>query len=165
MSLSDGGPLVGDRRDTLLPEGFSGLRVVTNSLHCAITLWLPIASGEPAALCVAPADAVQLLCRALRLAPRCYRQFELRRRAGDRNERGGLLAVYGCVKYIDSVTGRRVSQHDLDNADFDSLTDLASAMQQLAAADHLIVQLSQHINSIVVRRVAISSLLAVQELQ
>ncbi len=150
LSLSDGGPLVGDGTQTLLPPGFSALRVVTDSLHCVLNVWLP--SGEPAALCVPPADAVQLLCRALRLAPHCYRHFELLRKAGHHHEHGALLEMCGCVTYIDSLTGRRISRHDLDDADFDSVADLAGAMQHFAAAEHLIVQLSPDMHSIIVHR-------------
>jgi len=94
---------------------------------------------------------VHLLCQALRLAPSCYRQFELLPEAGHPLEHGGLIEISGCVKFIDSESGDQTRRHGLHDAVFGSVTDLASAMQQYAADEHLSMQLSPDMDSIVVR--------------
>ena len=142
---ADGAVLVRRGSGTLLPRGFSALRVTTNGLHCVVGV---MSHGEVAAAPWIPplADAVQMLCRALRLAPRWYRHFELMPKAD------GLLAASGYVVMIDPLTEQRITRHDFDDADFDSVTDLAGAMQHFAAAEHLTVQLSPDMHSIIVHR-------------
>ena len=150
LCSADGGLQVREDSGTLLPLGFPVLRVKSNRLHCVERLWAP--GGKPAPPWVPPANAVQLLCRALRLVPRSYHRFELLPDAGDPHELNGPLKVSGSVRFVHPDTGRKVARHDLDDAVFDSVTDLANATQHFAAAEHLTVQLSPDMGSIVVCR-------------
>ena len=57
---------------TSLPLGFAALRMETFALRCVA---MEAVDSEARRRCTK--DPVQLLCRALRMAPTCYRQFEL----------------------------------------------------------------------------------------
>jgi len=60
---------------TQLPLGFTTLHIQTKRLQCWAKIRL-LASGRAAAeRCID--NPVHLLCRALRMAPPCYQQFEL----------------------------------------------------------------------------------------
>lgn len=54
---------------TTLTRGFATLRMQTNGLHCS--------AEERARSKRYTTDPVQLLCRALRMTPACYRRFEV----------------------------------------------------------------------------------------
>ncbi len=60
---------------TALPQGFTALRLETICLTCYTGKRLAHVGSEAQRSCTS--NAVHLLCRALRLAPACYRQFSI----------------------------------------------------------------------------------------
>ena len=115
----------------------------TNRLSCHATEQQPQARAGPEAA-RRSIDPVQLLCSALRLAPACYRRFELA--FGCDNE---PLHVFGCL----ILTCWNATMSWTATATFESIAELAAAMQRSASAEGLSMQLSPDEQSIVVRRV------------
>ena len=133
-------------RGTSLPAGFASLRAEVNTLQCSADVRLPGAGPVAQTLC--GESALQLLCRALRLAPACYRRFELAaaQPAADNKQ----LRVLGDMTL---TRGHGSADHrSLADAAFDSVAALGAAMAESAADEGLSVQLSPDEQSIVVRR-------------
>ncbi len=82
-------------------------------------------------------DTVHLLCRALRLAPACYRRFELAA-----NKPHAQVGVMGTLWATDDNESGSDTGVDIVGTEFDC-ADLATAMGQFAAVESLSVQLSQ----------------------
>ena len=149
MSRVDGGVVAWDGGTTELPQGFSTLRLEATRLICGVTKQLAQVGSEPQRFCTG--DAAHLLCRALRLAPTCYRHFSLAARPLDGSPT--QLKVMGISWNIageepDSDTDIHVLE------DFGSVAGLAAAMGQFAAVEGLSVQLSPDASCILVRRAA-----------
>ena len=130
-------------RGTSLPVGFAALRLETNWLHCYAEEMMPYTEAEAEAF--GSRDPVQLLCRALRLAPACYRRFELTARHPDAplEIASAVLCIYG--------SDQRKSDGG-KAAKFGSVAELAVSMRQHAAAEGLTVQYLPDDRSIVVCR-------------
>ena len=129
---------------TLLPLGFTTLRIQAKRLQCWARIRLPAAGRAAAERCID--DPVHLLCRALRMAPPCYRQFEL---VAGQDNLPPRIAGGGWVYIGDDKT-----MHGEDVAQFDSMTQCAAAMRRFAAAEGLSVHVPPDERSIIVRRVA-----------
>ena len=139
-------------RGTKLAWGFAALRMHFETLHCAAEEWSPQASRPDAGNRCAT-DPVQLLCRALRLAPECYRRFELtaaRPDAALRVEANVVLSwnENACWDEDDKVYSR-------GEASFDSVAQLAAAMQRCAAEEGIEVALTSDDGTIIVRRAGV----------
>ena len=132
---------------TRLPLGFAALRMEAHRLHC----WAEEESSEASAAhgrrCLE--NPVHLLCRALRMAPLCYRRFELAAACDKIHIAGaGML-----------ITGNRPAQHHHGpDATFDSITGLAAAMLRYAFAEGLCLEVSSDERTIIVRRVGANCL-------
>jgi len=87
---------------------------------------------------------VQLLCRAMQLAPGCYERFELA--ASSTNER----MVISCGEF--GPDGDEPYGDGCTVASFDTILELAAAMRGHAAAEHLRVEVSPDERIIVVSR-------------
>ncbi len=128
-------------RGTQLPLGFSALRMEMYRLHC----WAEVRSSHAGRAygrrCLT--NPVHLLCRALRMAPSCYRRFELA--AG--YEKIHIIGA-GCLH----VLGRQHTTHGSKDV-FDSITSLAAAMLRYASAENLSVALSPDESAILVHRI------------
>ncbi len=123
---------------TNLPPDFAALRVETNDLRVVAQVWLPDAQPDGwEADRVCSESAVQLLCRALRLAPLCHRCFEL---AVDDPDR--YLMIHIKLELICGDEIRLSSQPEIDSAQFDDAAGLGAAMQQYAAAEELRVEVT-----------------------
>ena len=131
-------------RETNLPLGFAVLRLQANSLWCyaSVPFVAPSSRGHHSD------DAVQMLCRALRMAPACYRHIELV--AADEEQRldlvGGHHVWFEDQAYLDSIEAE---------ANFDSIAELAAAMRHIALAGvpELSVLLSSDERTIIVHRI------------
>ena len=143
-SITAGGGLVAwEGCTTALPQGFTALHLETSGLSCIVAKRLAYLVSEAQSTCTI--DAVHLLCRALRLAPACYRRFSLSAHPleGPRTQlkvMGTLLAEPG------SLT------HTYVREEFDGVAGLAAAMGDFAGVEGLNVQLSQDGSCIIVRR-------------
>ncbi len=142
-AIADGSVLAFEGYGPTLPLGFAAIRMETNRLSCHATEQQPQARAGPEAA-RRSIDPVQLLCSALRLAPACYRRFELA--FGYANE---PLHVFGCV----ILTCWNATMSWTATATFESIAKLAAAMQRSASAESLSVHLSPDVQSIIVRRV------------
>ncbi len=129
---------------TTLPAGFAALRLDTNLLRLWVTERQPPAGPGSEALRDSTEPA-QLLCRALRLAPACYRGFELA--ADQLNE---PLKVFGHVSLPCGDPGS-YAWHAA-TADYHSIAELAAALQRFASAESVSVQLSPDEQSVIMRR-------------
>jgi len=130
---------------TSLPHGFAELRMDTNELM----IWARerALDGPKEGRCKFrhAVDPAQLLCRALRLAPVCYQRFVWA--ASDPTEQLHIATDFDftCEHSIWSSNRNPA-------AAFDSVTQLATALQQYAAAEHITVSVSQDERSITVGR-------------
>ena len=131
---------------THLPEGFAVFRAETNHLQCSAEVMLP--SNARDAERDWTGDSVQLLCRALRLAPPCYRRVELAASCPDDTV---IMIEGGVMLYRE---GRERSWRTAPPAVFVDIPGLASAMQRYAAVERLIVQTSPDQHSVIVRRIS-----------
>ncbi len=126
--------------------GFIAVRVETNRVQC-LAEENPLDDG-PGPHARHTTDPVQLLCRALRLAPACYRRLEL---VPDQSYMP--FHVGGEVFY--SWTDRDNAYdrlHDNAPASFDSVGELAAALQRCAAAEGLSVHCSTDERIVVLSR-------------
>ena len=146
-TLVAGGDMRWEGHGTDLPLGFSAVRMETNRLECYVNEWLPYHDVRPGELDIK--DPVRTLCRALRLAPACYRSFEIAPYNNASDELHVPLQIKGCghLTHLDGQWTTRWS-----TADFDSIVDLAAVMQRFAAAECLDVRVSLATQSIIVRR-------------
>ena len=128
---------------TRLPQGFTSLRLETNDLFCSAKERLPHAVPE-AELENRAGNPVQLLCRALRMAPGCYSRFELAAQY-----RTLPLTLSGAVS-VKSEDGQ--GWRGDGGAQFDTVTELAAAMQQVAEMENLLVHLLPDEQTIAVSR-------------
>jgi len=127
---------------TRLPLGFTALRIEANDLWCTTKQTLPHDAGPEAEARACTTDSVQLLCRALRLAPACYRRFE--------------LAVQQPHEPISIGKETRLMNGD-DGPDhkptkFQSIAAVAAAMRQFEAAEGVSVCLMPDERSVVIVR-------------
>ena len=131
-------------RGTSLPAGFAALRMETNWLQCHAEETMP--HGELVPKTFRAQHPVQLLCRALRLAPACYRRFELTARHPDTplEITSGIVSVYVYGNNEHKASGGGAAK-------FGSVAKLAVAMRRFANAEGLIVQYLPDDQSIVVR--------------
>ncbi len=137
---------------TNLPADFAALRVETNELQISAEVRLPHAGRDSAeADRVRAETAVQLLCRALRLAPEHYRRFELAAEDTDRPLQIGIVLSLVCG-VVDEEDDSDIDPADIDPAEFDDAAGLVAAMQQHAAAEGLSVTLSPDMDSVIVCR-------------
>jgi len=128
---------------TELPPGFAVLRLETNALSCSAEERLQHARDKTKS----SRDPVQLLCRALRLAPRCYRRLELAPQFPDKPLviRGDLLLLCAGTKPF--------PRRDRDReATFANIAELAAAMQGFDAAEAINVCLTPDEQTIIVVR-------------
>ena len=146
LSDADGRMLAQQGQCTDIPDGFSVFRLETNNLICSAKVLLPPTAAD--AQQAWKGDAVQLLCRALRLAPACYCRFELAPSSfmGD-----AMAEIEGEVQLI---SGSQRSWHIPSTAFFEDFAEFAAAMQRVAVGEGLSVQLSQNQRSIIVRRIS-----------
>ena len=131
-------------RGNVLPQSFAALRVETNQL------WIQSHerfSGPDAHTCQlhSATDPVQLLCRAVRLAPACYRRFVWT--AADPAE---PLHVNAAVRL--SLDGMSAGRHPSTTATFECVKHLDAAVQQCAIEEHVNVSVSPDERSIVIIR-------------
>ncbi len=90
--------VAGEHCATTFPQGFTALRLETNRLICTATKRLAHVGSGAQRSCTG--NAVHLLCRALRLAPACYRQFAFAAypREGPRRCRQTQLNIIGNLR-------------------------------------------------------------------
>ncbi len=130
---------------TKLPRGFAGLRMRGASrLQLQAEERLPREPEEGGRSALEPA---QLLCRALRLAPACYRWFEL---AAAKPEAPLMLMAMTSLRWDDMrASGMRM-------ASFSGVAELAAALRRFAAAEGLVVCGAPGEASILMRRAGAS---------
>ncbi len=128
---------------TGLHPDFVALRLEINCLRLMAVEKPP--PGVSAAAHRQCTDPVHVLCRALRLAPATYRRFELAAA-----QPHAKLQIEAFVSH--HYDGCRDFRNRGRTARFDSVTQLAAAMQRFAAAEGLAVQLSADQLDVVVRR-------------
>ena len=146
-SVADGAVLAWEGTYTSLPLGYSVLRIQTSSLLCSAKQ--PQEDTEHDAVLVHYAgDPVQLLCRALRLAPECYQCFEL---APKYSTQPMHFKISGAVS-IESEDGQDLL--DGGELSLDSVAELAAAMQHFADVENLRVHMSPDEQTIIVVRVS-----------
>jgi len=130
---------------TRLPLGFTELRAETNSLRCSVHVEeQPPHPGSAAAdHCIK--DPVHFLCRVVRLALVRYSRFELAAEQQDEP-----------LQLVSSLYLYRGCKSDLHDgyAIFDSIDELAVAMQQYAAAEGLKLRVASNKQSIRLSRSA-----------
>jgi len=143
-ATADGNMPAWEGRGTNLPAGFATLRMETNLLRVWVTERQPPAGPGSEALRDST-DPAQLLCRALRLAPACYRGFEL---AADQLDKP--LEVLGHVSLPCGDAGS-YAWHAA-TAEYHSIAELAAALQRFASAESVSVQLSPDEQSVIMRR-------------
>ena len=130
-----------DGLGTPLPPGFAALRMETNWLRCHAMDEQPQAGPGPEAT-RRIADPGQLLCRALQLAPACYRRFELAAaRLGQPLEVSFELSCGGDKEASDGAS-----------ATYASVAELTAAMQRFASAESVSVRLSSNEQTIIMHR-------------
>ncbi len=138
---------------TNLPANFAALHLETNELQISAEVRLPHAGTDSAdADRVRAETAVQLLCRALRLAPEHYRRFELAAENTDRPLQIGIVLSLVCGVVDTEEDDSDIDPADIDPAEFDDAAGLAAAMQQYAAAEELSVDVSPDMDSVIVCR-------------
>jgi len=128
---------------TNLPAGFAAFRVETNDLHASARVMRDPTDKRTD-------SAVQLLCRALRMAPGSYRRFELA--AADSHKPLVIDADPMMLEGYPAGTWNVVPSHDVAPAAFQNVSGLAAAMQQYAAAEELSVGVSPDLRSVVICR-------------
>ncbi len=155
MLCADGGVVAWDGGTTALPHGFAALRLEALRLICTVTKRLAHIGSEPQRFCTG--DAVHLLCRALRLAPTCYRQFSLAAHplGGPRAQ----LKVMGIfLKTAGDNPGSDTDIHLPEEfgrfAVLELELELAATMRYFAAVEGLSVHLSRDASCVLVRRAA-----------
>ena len=113
--------------------GFAAIRVETGRMQC-IAEEQPL-DDQPGACTRQTTDPVQLLCRALRLAPACYRRLELK------PDKWDMPFCIGGEMYYDWMDRDNAYDRLYANtpASFDSISELAAALQRCAAAEGLTV--------------------------
>jgi len=134
-------------RGTRFPPGFTTMRIETNSLWCWATERTPQPGSAAAKRCMN--SPVHLVCRALRMAPACYCRFELTAK----RQHLALQIFGGGIVHV----GGRKTLHKDRSSTFGSISDLAAAMQQYAAAESLSVHVLPEERSIVVDRIVDAS--------
>ena len=127
-------------RGMRLPLGFAALRIEAHRLQCWGTVHLAHASSGCDERCLI--NPVHVLCRALRMAPPCYRRFELATTHQPLHVSGGGIVL---------IDDERSFSRDTDVL-FDSIASLAIAMQHFASREELSVSLSPDEYSISVCR-------------
>ncbi len=132
---------------TAFPRAFTALRLEANWLWCMVSKRLAHDGSGAQRSCTG--DAVHLLCRALRLAPVCYRQFSFAAHLLD--GRRNKLRVMGILLNNDEDEPGSHG-HTYLRREFGSVADLAAAMGQFAGIEGLSVQLSLDACCIVVHR-------------
>jgi len=131
---------------TALPHGFAALRLeATRLIRCTVTELLAQGGSKPQRFCTG--NPAHLLCRALCLAPACYRHFSLAVHPLDGSPT--QLKVEGTV-WVIAEPGSDPA--NFTSEDFDSVACLAAAMGQFAAVEGLNVQLSPDASCVIVRR-------------
>lgn len=147
LELAGGTVLEWGGRETTLPLGFDVLRLQSNGLQCYASEDVPF--GAPADAGHHFGDAVQLLCRALRMAPACYRRIEL----GAAHQEQRLEIVGGRHMYVGAK--RVYCGSPEKEANFDGIAELAAAMQHYAHTEvpKLSVLVSPDERTIVVHRI------------
>ena len=143
LPLADGRLLAWEGRGTTLPLGFSVLRIRTNDLLCTAVERLPDHVGPEAERPVTK-DSAQLLCRALRLAPLCYRRVELM--AAQLHE---PLTVAGETRLLCAAGDKTYCDRA---AEWESIAALAAAMRRFEAAEGVSVCLARDEQCIIVHR-------------
>ena len=133
-------------RGTRLPLGFETLRMETNWLHCQANEQLLPHAGADDLQHPRTKDSVELLCRALQLAPACYRRFEL---ATPQPDEPLILESEIILK-----CGDEQEKHAGDAVGFVSVAGLAAAMRRFAAAESLRVLMSSDERSVIVHRIS-----------
>ena len=137
---ADGRMLAWEGVGSDLPLGFTLLRLETNALYCGAVEQLP-GSGTEGKF---PMDPVQVLCRALRLAPPSYSHTELKTAyPGKRFEVWSDLALL-CTNSENS--GPR-------KAKFESIAELAAAMQHFTSVEKLEVCVAPDGQTVVAQRI------------
>jgi len=124
---------------TFLPAGCAVLRLEANRLSCNAEDQLT-PSGAPSQR-PRTRNPVQLLCRALSLAPECYRRFEVTAKSPDEP-----LQVDSSVLLPSGVSETYPGMR------FGTVAALAAAMGQFAAIERLSVHMSADERSIVVHK-------------
>ncbi len=138
-----GGVVAWEGCTAALPRGFAALHLETSGLSCMVRKRLAHLVSE--AQSTRTVDAVHLLCRALRLAPACYRHFLL--------SAPPLEGPRTQLKVMGTLLGEPGSlTHTYVREEFDSAADLAAAMGQFASVEGLNVQLSPDASCVIVRR-------------
>ena len=128
-------------RGTRLPLGFAALRVEAHRLQCWATAHSSDAGFDCDARCLG--NPVHVLCHALRMAPPCYRRFELATSHQPLHVSGGGIVLVGSTREFCRDT----------DVIFDSISSLAVAMQHFARVEKLSVCFLPDECSIVVHRV------------
>jgi len=126
-------------RGTRVARGFAALRMQTNRLKC----WAEVPIRADGRYVTEP---VQLLCRALRLTPPCYRRFELT--AAQPQEWLDIQAEVSVYAEDDTIMPHRTTAKSSY-----PVGELAAAMRRRGVAEDLDVVLSRH-NTIVVCKTA-----------
>ena len=141
--LAAGCMLAWEGEGTELPLGFAVLRLETNALTCRAEERLQRAEDKTKS----SGDPVQLLCRALRLAPRCYHRLELAPRFPDTP-----LVIRNDLLLLCAGTNP-LPRRDRDReATFANIAELAAAMRHFGAAEAIDVCLTPDEQTIVVLR-------------
>ncbi len=128
-----------------LPAKFAALRTETNYmwLHCTRAAEPPWTGHE----LPCTGNPVQLLCRALQLAPRSYQVFMLAAASPEEP-----LTVSCGEDTIDSDVSDSDGEVGYVEASFEDIPALTDAMRQFAVAEQLRVDLSPDQRTIVIRR-------------
>ena len=117
---------------TNLAWGFAAVRIETNHLECEAKEG-PLLAGSGAAA-RRTAHPLQLLCRALRLAPTSYRRFEIAAAQPD-----APISVFSVTEGNSALY-----QLDLHQADtFECVAELAAEMRPFAVRESISVSLSE----------------------
>ena len=123
-----------------LTRGFTTLRLRTNRIQGQVEE-LQWHSG------IRTTEPVQLLCRMLRMAPACYRRFELTARRPD-----APLQIQTSV-LVTSEDWSRERVFRPKTASFDSVAELAAALQSCAQAEGLTVRVAPDEQCVILSRV------------
>ncbi len=135
--------VAGERCTTIFPQGFTALRLeALRQLRLATGR---LAHVGPPRSCTG--NAGHVLCRALRLAPACYREFSFTADA-----LGGSRTVLRVSGDLFDEPGLHYHDSSDWNIVFNNAANLATAMGQFAAVEGLNVQLSPDASSVIVRR-------------
>jgi len=144
VAAAAGDMIAWEGRGTQLPPGFVALRMHTNSVRSWANEWYPDDfTKDRFTLTTNPA---QLLCRALRLAPSCYRRFELRAA-----QPAVSLFVEANV-WLKHSRGGCVERHTSPVASFETVAQFAAALQQCTDAEGVSVSLSPNERSVIIDR-------------